>query len=129
MQPLALVSTALIAADAPEVALNLPPSKDNPRNSEGDFVTLKDGRILFIYTHFTGGGRDDSSAYLASRVSKDGGKTWSKILYVDEHTGCSDFDMDPENPEILSNLARARAARAAEILANNAKGTRNRHIS
>ena len=74
---LALVSTALIAADAPEVALNLPPSTDNPRNSEGDFVTLKDGRVLFIYTHFTGGGRDDSSAYLASRISKDGGKTWT----------------------------------------------------
>lgn len=33
--------------------------------------------------------------------TEDGGKTWSKILYVDEHTGCSDFDMDPENPEIL----------------------------
>ena len=31
----------------------------------------------------------------------DGGKTWSKILFVDENTGCSDFDMDPENPEIL----------------------------
>lgn len=31
----------------------------------------------------------------------DGGKTWNRILYVDENTGCSDFDMDPENPEIL----------------------------
>jgi len=33
--------------------------------------------------------------------TEDGGKTWNKILYVDENTGCSDFDMDPENPEIL----------------------------
>lgn len=33
--------------------------------------------------------------------TEDGGKSWKKILYVDEHTGCSDFDMDPENPEIL----------------------------
>jgi photosystem II stability/assembly factor-like uncharacterized protein len=31
----------------------------------------------------------------------DGGKTWNKILYVDENTGCSDFDLDPENPDIL----------------------------
>jgi len=31
----------------------------------------------------------------------DGGKTWNRILYVDENTGCADFDMDPENPEIL----------------------------
>ncbi|MEN8202072.1 MAG: glycosyl hydrolase [Bacteroidota bacterium] len=33
--------------------------------------------------------------------TEDGGKSWKKILYVDEHTGCSDFDMDPDHPEIL----------------------------
>jgi len=33
--------------------------------------------------------------------TEDGGKSWEKILYVDEHTGCSDFDLDPEHPEIL----------------------------
>jgi len=33
--------------------------------------------------------------------TEDGGKSWKKILYVDEHTGCSDFDLDPEHPEIL----------------------------
>jgi photosystem II stability/assembly factor-like uncharacterized protein len=31
----------------------------------------------------------------------DGGKTWEKILYVDENTGCSDVAIDPGNPEIL----------------------------
>ncbi len=31
----------------------------------------------------------------------DGGQTWEKILYVNENTGCSDFDIDPENPDIL----------------------------
>lgn len=31
----------------------------------------------------------------------DGGKTWEKILYVDETTGCSDLTMDPKNPSIL----------------------------
>lgn len=31
----------------------------------------------------------------------DGGKTWNKILYVDENTGCSDLSIDPENPQIL----------------------------
>ena len=52
---------------------------DNPRNSEGDFITLKDGRILFIYTHYTGqSGADWGNAYLASRFSSDNGKTWSK---------------------------------------------------
>jgi hypothetical protein len=57
--------------------LLLPPGPGNPRNSEGDFVHLKSGRILFIYTHFTGGRSDAASAVLASRHSDDAGKTWS----------------------------------------------------
>ena len=31
----------------------------------------------------------------------DGGKTWTKTLFVDENTGCSDIAMDPHNPRIL----------------------------
>jgi len=31
----------------------------------------------------------------------DGGKTWEKVLYVDENTGCADITMDPEDPDIL----------------------------
>lgn len=31
----------------------------------------------------------------------DGGTTWTKILYVDEDTGATDLDIDPENPDIL----------------------------
>lgn len=31
----------------------------------------------------------------------DGGKTWSKILYVDEKTGCADLAIDPQNPDII----------------------------
>ncbi len=60
-----------------EITLRLEPSSGNPRNSEGDFVRLKDGRILFVYSHFTGGSGDNSSAYLAGRYSSDEGKTWS----------------------------------------------------
>ena len=56
----------------------LPPGADNPRNSEGDFLQLKDGRLLFVYTHFYGGGADHSAARLASRVSTDNGETWSE---------------------------------------------------
>ena len=33
--------------------------------------------------------------------SEDGGKTWKKILYVDDKTGASDLAMDPANPRIL----------------------------
>lgn len=56
----------------------LPPGPGNPRNSEGDFVQLQDGRLLFVYTRFTGGGADNAAAVLASRVSADGGLTWSR---------------------------------------------------
>ncbi len=31
----------------------------------------------------------------------DGGKTWSKVLYVDERTGAIDVAFDPNNPNIL----------------------------
>lgn len=31
----------------------------------------------------------------------DGGKTWEKVLFVDEKTGCSDLAMDPNNPRIV----------------------------
>lgn len=31
----------------------------------------------------------------------DGGKSWKKVLYVDERTGCADLVMDPENPDHL----------------------------
>lgn len=60
-----------------EVTLSLESSEDNPRNSEGSFVTLKDGRLLFVYTHFTGGTSDHAQAFLAGRYSHDGGTTWT----------------------------------------------------
>ena len=62
----------------PALTLQLNPEENNPRNSEGDFITLKDGRLLFIYSHFSGtSGSDFGNAYLASRYSTDKGKTWS----------------------------------------------------
>jgi photosystem II stability/assembly factor-like uncharacterized protein len=33
--------------------------------------------------------------------SLDGGKTWNRVLYVDEKTGCSELSMDMNNPEVL----------------------------
>jgi photosystem II stability/assembly factor-like uncharacterized protein len=31
----------------------------------------------------------------------DGGRTWKKVLYVDEDTGCADIDIDPQAPDIV----------------------------
>ncbi len=58
--------------------LQLSPGPNNPRNSEGDFIQLKDGRILFVYTRFTGGGGDHAAASLVGRYSSDGGQTWTE---------------------------------------------------
>jgi len=79
----------LPADDAVERNPLLPPGPENPRNSEGDFVQLADGRVLFVYTHFTGGGADHAAAYLAGRFSSDGGKTWTEedVLVVPNEGG------------------------------------------
>jgi photosystem II stability/assembly factor-like uncharacterized protein len=31
----------------------------------------------------------------------DGGKTWQRVLFVDDNTGAADIAMDPSNPEVL----------------------------
>lgn len=60
-----------------EVALRLEPTAESTRKSEGDFIKLKDGRILFVYSDFSGGEGDHSTAKLSGRFSDDNGKTWS----------------------------------------------------
>jgi photosystem II stability/assembly factor-like uncharacterized protein len=43
------------------------------------------------------GATEDRGVY----KSADGGKTWKKVLYVDQNTGCVDLNMDMTNPRIL----------------------------
>ncbi len=33
--------------------------------------------------------------------TKDGGKSWQKVLFVDDRTGAADIDMDPSNPNVI----------------------------
>ncbi|WP_240627838.1 sialidase family protein [Terrimonas sp.] len=70
--------------------MRIDPGPDNPRNSEGDFITLKDGRIVLIYSRYFGeSGDDHATAKLTRRESKDGGKTWStddKVVVEKEGT-------------------------------------------
>src|SRR5690606_29086198 len=62
----------------PQITLELNPGEDNPRNSEGDFVTLQDGRIMFVYSKYVGDSSSDHApASLAARYSSDGGLTWT----------------------------------------------------
>ena len=48
-----------------------------PRNSEGSFIELNDGRILFAYSKFEGGSGDHASGLIAGRYSEDGGSSWT----------------------------------------------------
>jgi photosystem II stability/assembly factor-like uncharacterized protein len=42
----------------------------------------------------------------------DGGKTWTKTLYIDENTGVIDLHADPQNPDVLFATAWHRERRA-----------------
>ncbi|MCM4169360.1 hypothetical protein KCTC52924_00572 [Arenibacter antarcticus] len=76
---LALVSfSQSLDTKEPKKVLALNPGLDNPRNSEGDFITLKDGTIMFIYSKYYGESTSDHApASLVARYSKDEGDSWS----------------------------------------------------
>jgi photosystem II stability/assembly factor-like uncharacterized protein len=40
--------------------------------------------------------------------TEDGGLTWNKILFVDEHTGFNEIHMDPRNPDVLYAASHQR---------------------
>ncbi|MCF0235089.1 MAG: exo-alpha-sialidase [Thermoguttaceae bacterium] len=61
------------------VVLELPSREGNPRNSEGDFIRLEDGEILFVYTKYIDASDDDLAvSRLVSRISYDDGDSWSE---------------------------------------------------
>jgi sialidase-1 len=76
--PLGAAEPEVIEHDGLTKIRLLPPGPGNPRNSEGSFLTLSNGSILFVYTRFTGGAADHAAAALAARHSTDGGRTWSE---------------------------------------------------
>ena len=54
------------------------PSARHPRNTEGSFVELKNGDILFAFSRFIGGSDDISDAEIAAVVSRDNGETFGE---------------------------------------------------
>lgn len=59
--------------------LELPAKPGNPRNSEGAFLALRDGRIMYVYSRYCGESwGDDDASDLAVRYSDDGGENWSR---------------------------------------------------
>ncbi len=124
-EPVASIGAVAVDPTAPDV-IWVGTGEANPRNSAsvGDGVyksmdggehwthlgldkTEKIGRVLLdprrpdvAYACALG----SSWAETAQRgvfKTTDGGKTWAKVLYVDETTGCADLAMDPDNPNKL----------------------------
>ncbi len=73
-----VICTAAVAdSDDNSLVLRIDPSEEFPRNSEGAFVTLADGSILYAYTQFYGGAADHSKARIVGIRSSDNGATWN----------------------------------------------------
>lgn len=69
------------------IILDLPPTEGNPRNSEGSFLTLNDGRILFVYTRYDGQRADDNApADIYAMYSDDNGDSWTTPKQLLERT-------------------------------------------
>ena len=81
-----LFTASLVSADD---VFNIEPTKDNPRNSEGSFVTLNDGRLLFCYTQFYGGSADGAAAKIVGIESSDEGRTWTapRVIVSNDDAG------------------------------------------
>ena len=62
-----------------KIIMDLPPDleKNNPRNSEGAFMQLANGEIIYVYSKFKGSsGADHATSDLAILRSTDGGNTF-----------------------------------------------------
>lgn len=80
-------SEAQVLLNPSEVVLHIGKEGENPRNSEGSFIQLKDGKILFAYSKFEGGSGDHASGFIAGRYSADDGNTWTsddKVIVSNE---------------------------------------------
>ena len=53
-----------------KIVCELRPSENNKRNSEGAFIQLKNGDIMFAYSRYRGGDRDHDPADIYAVISK-----------------------------------------------------------
>jgi photosystem II stability/assembly factor-like uncharacterized protein len=124
-QPVASIGSVAVDPSNPDVVW-VGTGEDNVRNSvsvgDGVYKSLDGGRtwrhlglekterISKVVVH----PRDSRVAWAAALgqawgenpergvfKTEDGGRTWRKVLYVDERTGCADLAIDPSNPNKL----------------------------
>ncbi len=59
------------------IVLSFGPDEAYSRHSEGDFLRLNNGNLLFVYSRFTESFDDDAPSDLVAMISPDEGETWS----------------------------------------------------
>ncbi len=81
-----------------------PTKGSNPRNSEGSFIELRDGRILFAYSRFKGAGvgEDHDPSDIYGCISDDMGETFGDIFPI--------FTQDELNAENIMSVSFLRMA-------------------
>ena len=105
------------------VSLDLVPGPDNPRNSEGAFLTLPDGEILYAYSRYKGKScSDEATTDLCLLRSRDDGRTFgeeSTILTCEGEDGVNAMSlsmMHMENGDIgLFYLGQDHVYAAADV--------------
>ena len=68
-------------------------------------VDPRDGQVVLVAAEgplWSGGG--DRGVFRTS----DGGTTWTPVLQIDEHTGVTDLEFDPSNPDVVYAAAYQR---------------------
>ncbi len=61
---------------------------ENPRNTEGDIIELRDGTLLLAWSDFYAGGMPDHApARISAKASHDRGKTWGERFTLLENEG------------------------------------------
>jgi photosystem II stability/assembly factor-like uncharacterized protein len=124
-QPVAAIGSVAVFQPSPDIVW-VGTGEGNPRNSasvgNGVYRSL-DGGLTWTHLGLDGSERisrivlhpaDPEVAYVAALgqawgenpergvfKTTDGGRTWDKILFVDEGTGAADLIMDPSNPQKL----------------------------
>ena len=77
-------------------------------------IDPRDGDVVYVAAEgplWSSGG--DRGVY----KTEDGGKTWNQVLAINEHTGVTDIEFDPSNPDILYAAAYQRRRHTWALLA------------
>ncbi len=81
-------------------------------------VHPKDGNVVLVAAE---GGLWSAGGERGVYRTRDGGITWAPVLQIDEHTGVTDLEFDPGNPDVVYAAAYQRRRHVWGFLAGGPK--------